>query len=234
MADSIKDAIILAGGKGERLRPHTNDRPKPMVEVGGKPIFEYQLEQLIKAGVKRVVFAVSYKREVLMDYVGDGSKYGIKVLYSVEEEPLGRGGGIKKAMGLLGSLGDLGEKIIVTNGDNLWKLDVNGLVEKSNDSLATIVVVPLRSPYGVVDSNEQDQITGFKEKPILPYWINAGIYVFNKKIKDLLPDVGDHETETFTRLPREKFLVFKSQDYWRGVDTAKDLSDAEKELALFS
>lgn len=232
MSSGIKDAIILAGGRGERLRPHTNNRPKPMVEVGGKPIFEYQLEQLIKAGVKRVVFAVSYKKEVLMDYVGDGSRYAIQVLYSIEEEPLGRGGGIKQAMGMLGSLGDLGEKIIVTNGDNLWKLDVNGLVEKSNDSLATIVVVPLRSPYGVVDSNEQDQITGFKEKPILPYWINAGIYIFNKKIKDLLPDVGDHETETFPSLPREKFLVFKSEDYWRGVDTAKDLTDAEKELAL--
>lgn len=234
MSDSIKDAIILAGGRGERLRPHTNDKPKPMVEIGGKPIFEYQLEQLIKAGVKRVVFAVSYKRKVLMDYVGDGSRYAIQVLYSIEEEPLGRGGGIKQAMEILKSLGDLGEKIIVTNGDNLWKLDVNGLVEKSNDSLATIVVVPLRSPYGVVDSNEQDQITGFREKPILPYWINAGIYIFNKKIKDLLPDVGDHETETFPHLPREKFLVFKSEDYWRGVDTAKDLTDAEKELALLS
>jgi len=230
MVDSIKDAIILAGGKGERLRPHTNDRPKPMVEVGGKPIFEYQLDQLIKGGVRRVVFACSYKREVLMDYVGDGSRYGIKVLYSVEEEPLGRGGGIKKAMKVLGSFRDLEEKIIITNGDNLWKLNINSLVEKSDNALATVVVVPLRSPYGVVDFNQQDQIIGFKEKPILPYWINAGIYVFNREIKDLLPDVGDHETETFPNLAKDKFLVFKSQDYWRGVDTAKDLTDAEKEV----
>src|SRR3989344_4862097 len=97
----VTSAIILAGGKGERLRPFTNDRPKPMVEIGGKPILAYQLAQLKKAGIEKVVFACSYQREALQKHLDSGSKYGIKALFSVEETPLGRGGGIKKAMQML-------------------------------------------------------------------------------------------------------------------------------------
>lgn len=227
----INSAIILAGGKGERLRPYTNDRPKPLVEVGGKPILAYQLNQLVKAGIDKVVFACSYQHEALQRHVDHGEKYGIKASFSVEETPLGRGGGIKKAMKMLPQ--DW-KNVLITNGDNLWKLDVSGLIKKHEEvnAIATIVVVPLKSPYGVVEINDQDQILGFKEKPVLPHWVNAGIYVFSQEIEPLLPDEGDHETETFPKLPSERFFVFKSQDYWRGVDTVKDLIEAEKEAAL--
>lgn len=225
----VKYAIILAGGKGERLRPYTNDRPKPMVEVGGKPILAYQLTQLKKAGIEEVVFACSYHHEALQKHVDHGEKYGIKALFSVEETPLGRGGGIKRAMSMLS---EGWEYVVITNGDNLWKLDVEGLIKKHQErvALATIVVVPLKSPYGIVEFNEEDEILGFKEKPILPHWVNAGIYVFSREIEPLLPDEGDHEIETFPKLPSERFLVFKSTDYWRGVDTVKDLTEAEKEV----
>ncbi|OGE44202.1 hypothetical protein A3B45_05495 [Candidatus Daviesbacteria bacterium RIFCSPLOWO2_01_FULL_39_12] len=224
----VNCAIILAGGKGERLRPYTNDRPKPMVEVAGRPILAYQLEQLKKAGIEEVVFACSYQREALQKHLDSGEKYGIKALFSVEETPLGRGGGIKKAMQMLKDA----EDVVITNGDNLWKLDLAGLMKKhlERKAIATIVVVPLRSPYGIVEFNDQDEILGFKEKPILPHWINAGIYIFSKEIEPLLPDEGDHEIETFPKLPSERFLVFKSTDYWRGVDTVKDLTEAEKEV----
>lgn len=224
----VKSAIILAGGKGERLRPYTNDRPKPMVEIGGKPILAYQLSQLKKAGIEKVVFACSYRREALQKHLDSGSKYGIKALFSVEETPLGRGGGIKKAMQMLSSF----EDVVITNGDNLWKLDLAGLIKKHQErkAIASIVVVPLKSPYGIVEFNEKDEILGFKEKPILPHWVNAGIYVFSSQIQPLLPDEGDHEIETFPKLPTERFLVFKSTDYWRGVDTVKDLTEAEKEV----
>jgi len=226
----VKFAIILAGGKGERLRPYTNDRPKPMVEVAGKPILAYQLQQLKKAGIKEVVFATSYKREALQKHLDSGKRYGIKALFSVEETPLGRGGGIKKAMR---ELPEDWENVLITNGDNLWKLDVLGLIKKHQErgAIATIVVVPLKSPYGIVEFNDEDEILGFQEKPILPHWVNAGIYVFSKEIMPLLPDEGDHEIETFPKLPSERFLVFKSTDYWRGVDTVKDLTEAEKEVA---
>lgn len=226
----VTSAIILAGGKGERLRPFTNDKPKPLVEVGGKPILAYQLEQLTKAGITNVVLACSYQHEALQKHVDSGSRYGIKALFSVEETPLGRGGGIKKAMKMLPK--DW-KNVLITNGDNLWKLDVSGLIKKHEESkaIATVVVVPLRSPYGVVEFNNKDQILGFKEKPILPHWVNAGVYIFSKDIEPLLPDEGDHEIETFPKLPSERFLVFKSTDYWRGVDTVKDLTEAEKEVA---
>ncbi|MBI2018578.1 nucleotidyltransferase family protein [Candidatus Daviesbacteria bacterium] len=231
---AITQAIILAGGKGERLRPYTNDRPKPMVEVSGKPILAYQLSQLKKAGIREVVFAVSFQRETLQKHLDSGEKYGIKALFSVEETPLGRGGGIKKAIQMLPSGW---QDVIVANGDNLWKLDLLGLIKKHQEknAIATIVVVPLKSPYGIVEFNDNDQILGFKEKPILPHWVNAGIYIFSKEIEPLLPDEGDHEIETFPKLPSARFLVFKSTDYWRGVDTVKDLTEAEKEVAeIFS
>lgn len=225
----VNCAIILAGGKGERLRPYTNDRPKPMVEIAGKPILAYQLAQLKKAGIKKVVFACSYQREALQKHIGTGEKYGIEALFSIEETPLGRGGGIKKAMKMLREF----EDVLITNGDNLWQLNVNELIKKHQDkqAIATVVIVPLKSPYGIVEFNEMDQILGFKEKPILPHWVNAGVYIFSKEIQPLLPDEGDHEVETFPNLPQEKFLVFKSTDYWRGVDTVKDLTEAEKEVA---
>ena len=168
----VNCAIILAGGKGERLRPYTNDRPKPMVEINGKPILAYQLEQLKKAGIEEVVFACSYHHEVLEKHVGPGKRYGVKAHYSVEKIPLGRGGGIKKAMQLLDK--DW-ENVIITNGDNLWKLDLAELIKKHEEkkAIATVVVVPLKSPYGIVEFNDQDQIVGFSEKPILPHWVNA-------------------------------------------------------------
>lgn len=226
----VKSAIILAGGKGERLRPYTNDRPKPMVEVAGRPILAYQLEQLKKAGIEEVVFACSYQREALQKHLGSGKKYGVKALFSIEETPLGRGGGIKRAMSKLPK--DWTD-VLVLNGDNLWKLDLKGMIEKHKEkgAIATIAVVPLRSPYGVVEFNESDEILGFSEKPLLPHWINPGIYIFSKEIEPLLPDEGDHEIETFPKLPSERFIVFKSTDYWRGVDTVKDLTEAEKEVA---
>lgn len=225
----VKEAILLAGGKGERLRPHTNNRPKPMVELNGKPIILYVVEALQKAGITEIVFACSYLHEKIEEFFGDGSKFGVKAYYSIEKEPLGRGGGIKQAMS---KLPKTFENIFVANGDQLWVLDIPGMVKKHEErnAIATDLVVPLKSPYGIVEFDEEDNILGFKEKPVLPHWINAGVYIFNKEIEPLLPQMGDHETETFPKLPKERFIVYKSRDYWRGIDTIKDLSEAEKEI----
>lgn len=225
----IKYAIVLAGGKGERLRPYTDDRPKPMVEIAGKPILAYQLEQLKKVGVEEVVFTLSYQREVLQNHVGDGQRYGLKATYSIEETPLGRGGAIKQAMSMLP---DDWQEVIIFNGDNLWKVDLEEMINQHHQTkaIATMVVSPLKSPYGTVEFDDQNHVTKFLEKPILPHWLNSGIYIFNKEIELLLPNIGDHETETFPKLSKDKFFVFKSTDYWRGIDTVKDLIEAEKEV----
>lgn len=227
----VKTAIILAGGKGERLRPYTNDRPKVMVELDGKPILAWQIEWLKSYGITKFVLTVSYKYEVVQDYFGDGSKFGVEVDYSIEETPLGRGGGIKKAF--RSKLMDGAENVIVTNGDIITRLDLSKMIEEhlSKQALVTLLLVPYLSRWGVVKIDDNNHVVGFEEKPKLPYWINGGIYLFNKEVEPLLPDVGDHEKETFPKIPQEKFLGFKDEGFWRAVDVVKDKSEAEEFLA---
>lgn len=222
-------AIILAGGKGERLRPLTNDRPKVMVEVAGKPILVWQIEWLKSHGITNFVLTVSYKHEVVQKFLGDGSKLGIKVSYSIEEKPLGRGGAIKKA--LKDPILKDSQNVVVTNGDVVTKFNLSNMIKKHEDENASIslLLVPYLSRWGVVNV-EDDHIVGFNEKPRLPYWINGGVYIFNKEVENLLPDVGDHETETFPKIPKEKFLGFKDEGFWRAVDVVKDRSEAESFL----
>ncbi len=227
----VKTAIILAGGKGERLRPYTNDRPKVMVEVAGKPILAWQIEWLKSFGITKFVLTVSYKYEVVQDYFGDGSKFGIEVDYSIEDSPLGRGGGIKKAFSSALVAGE--EDVVVCNGDIITKLNLKDMIDAHLNQKAqvTLLLVPYISRWGVVEVDEQSHIIGFEEKPKLPYWINGGIYLFNKNIEPMLPQVGDHEKETFPKIPKEKFLGFKDEGFWRAVDVVKDKSEAEAFLA---
>ncbi len=227
----VKSAIILAGGKGERLRPYTNDRPKVMVELDGKPILAWQIEWLKSHGIKKFVLTVSYKYEVVQKYFGDGSKFGIEVDYSIEDTPLGRGGGIKKAF--KSSLIADEQDVVVCNGDIITKLNLDEMISGhlKEQSLITLLLVPYLSRWGVVKIDEQNHVIGFEEKPKLPYWINGGIYIFNKKVEPFLPEIGDHEKETFPKITREKFLGFKDEGFWRAVDVVKDKSEAEEFLS---
>jgi NDP-sugar pyrophosphorylase family protein len=155
----------------------------------------------------------------------------MRIHYVVEDEPLGRGGGLKKAMRALGP--DYSGPVIAANGDILTNIDLNQMIRHHEDknALATILLTPFFSQYGVVDVDEEDHVLGFREKPELPYWVNAGVYVFEREIVDLLPDKGDHEDSTFPRLTRERrFAAFRSRALWRGVDTVKDLSEISKEM----
>ena len=225
-------AIILAGGKGERLRPLTEDRPKPMVEVLGIPILEYQVRWLCLYDIKGIVIACGYKHEVIQEYFEDGGKWGIKIDYTIETQPLGRGGGIKQALSKV-RVRDPSDIVIATNGDIITSFDLDKAIEShtASGALVSVVVVPLISPYGIVDMDEAGKIQGFREKPELPYWINGGIYVLSKGVYDLLPDRGDHEDSTFPRLAQEGRLnAFKCIGYWRAVDTAKDLTEANKDM----
>ena len=224
-------ALIIAGGEGERLRPLTDDRPKNMVPVAGRPIVERQLEWLRENGVTDAVFLCGYKADVLQAHVGDGSSFGVRVQYSVETEPLGRGGALKQGFALVP---DGEETIIACNGDILTDQTLADMIAShdARGASASVMLTPLKSPYGVVDVDEDGRITSFREKPVLPYWINAGIYVLSRSFFALLPDKGDHETETFPALADEgKLFGFKSEAYWRPVDTIKDVSEAERELA---
>lgn len=223
-------AIILAGGKGARLRPYTEDRPKPMVEVLGVPILAYQMHWLQTQGVDDVVIACGYRHEVIRDYFGGGEKWGMTIRYSVEAEPLGRGGAIRQAFGLFS---DPSEWIIATNGDIITNLRLDKVLahHRDHDALATVVLTPYVSTYGLVEVNADDRVIAFIEKPTLPYWINAGIYVLSRDVIGLFPDTGDHEATIFPRLAEQRRLgAYKSRDYWRAVDTIKDLTEVSREL----
>ncbi|MBI4039001.1 nucleotidyltransferase family protein [Candidatus Daviesbacteria bacterium] len=226
----VNSAIILAGGKGERLRPFTNDRPKVMVELVGKPILAWQIEWLKFHGISKFILTVSYKHEVIEKYFGDGSKFGIEIDYSMEDTPLGRGGGIKK--GFQSSLIARESNVVVCNGDIITKMDLTKMIEEhtKNQAIVTLLLVPYLSRWGVVKIDEQNHVIGFEEKPKLPYWINGGIYVFNREVEPSLPAIGDHESKTFPKIPKEKFLGFKDESFWRAVDVVKDKSEAEKFL----
>ena len=227
----VNSAIILAGGKGERLRPFTNDRPKVMVELSGKPILLWQIEWLKSHGIFKFVITASYKYQVIQKYFGDGSRFGIEIEYSIEETPLGRGGAIKKAF--KAKILEGMEGVVVTNGDIITKMDLREMVKlhENQKALVTMLLVPYISRWGLVKVAD-GHVIGFDEKPKLPYWINGGIYVFSREIEQLLPQVGDHETETFPKIPKTKFLGFKDESFWRAVDVVKDKSEAEAFLAV--
>jgi NDP-sugar pyrophosphorylase family protein len=224
-------ALIIAGGEGERLRPLTDDRPKNMVPVAGRPIVERQLEWLRENGVSDAVFLCGYRADVLQAHVDDGSSFGVRVRYSVETEPLGRGGALKQGFALVP---EAEGTIIACNGDILTDQALAGIIaaHAARGASATVMLTPLKSPYGVADIEDDGRITSFREKPVLPYWINAGIYVLSRSFFASLPEVGDHEIETFPALAAEgKLFGYKSEAYWRPVDSIKDVSEAERELA---
>ena len=192
-------ALSIAGGRGERLKPITDDLPKSMVPVDGRPLIERQAAWLVSQGVTDVVFLCGYLGEKIQEHFQDGARFGFRAHYSFEETPLGRGGAVRKGLELVPA--DAGH-VIVTNGDNLTSLRLEDLVSLhfARNAVATMMLTPFQSQYGVVEVGESDMVTSFVEKGRLPLWINAGIYVFNRGIEDLLPVVGDHETTTFPML----------------------------------
>ena len=223
-------AIILAGGKGERLRPLTGDRPKSMVPLLGKPILEYQVAWLRDSGVTDVVVACGYLHEAIEQYVQDGSRWGVHVHYSVEREPLGRGGAFKLAYQQVPASEPY---VIATNGDNVNTQPLAPMIRQHQrtGAAATLLLTQLRSPYGIVQQRGK-QIVGFREKPLLPHWLSAGVYVLSPEFFAGLPDVGDHEDELFPRLAAEGRLYgFRSRSYWKAIDTVKDLNEAAEQLA---
>ena len=228
-------ALILSGGRGERLRPLTDSVPKPMVLLHERPILWHQVRWLTAAGITDVVFLAGYRWEVIEEYFGDGSEFGFHAHYSIEDTPLGRGGAIRLGMA---RVPQTETEVIVTNGDVVTQESLRSIHdsflerrESVPDHQATIMVVPFVSPYGVVEIDESGAITEFREKVEMPYWINAGVYVLSRDIEGLLPELGDHENSTFPALATEgRLAAFKSRAFWRSIDSFKDLGEAEKRM----
>jgi NDP-sugar pyrophosphorylase family protein len=224
-------AVILAGGLGMRLRPLTDDRPKALIPVKGKPISEYQIEWLVKeGGVSSVTFACGYKWEKLKEHFGTNFK-GTPIDYSVEDQPLGTGGAIKKA---IANAPD--EPFVVANGDIFTDLPLGRMIEahrQAGDVVASMLVVPYRSRFGVVKIDKLKMVRGFEEKPAFPdIWINGGIYVLNaRKAQRYLPEKGDIERETFPKLViHGELLSYPYYGEWTFVDSLKDLKELEDSM----
>jgi len=221
------EAIILAGGKAERLGDAAGGRPKALVEVGGRPLAAYQVEQLVAAGVQRVLVSCAAGQEELFAAALGG--LGPEVVTVPEPEPLGRGGGIRLAATMRREEGDL----FALNGDELVDADLLELLalHRSRGGAATITVVPLRSPFGVVEL-EDDLVTGFREAPRLEHWVSCGVYVLGEEALERLPVRGDHEATTFPALAGEgRLRAFRHEGVWLTVNTPKDLRVANDYLA---
>lgn len=217
----------MAGGKAERLGEAAGGRPKALVEVGGRPIAAYQVEQLRAAGVDRVLVSCAAGQEDAFEAALGG--IGPEILAVPEPEPLGRGGGVRFAAAARREQGDL----FALNGDELVDVDLSQLLalHRARGAAATITVVPLRSPFGVVDL-EDDLVTGFREAPRLDHWVSCGIYVLAEEALARLPERGDHETTAFPELAAERRLhALRHEGVWLTVNTPKDLRAASEYLA---
>ncbi|HEU5477133.1 MAG TPA: nucleotidyltransferase family protein [Gaiellaceae bacterium] len=217
------EALILGGGKAERLGDAAQGLPKPLVPVAGFPLAEYTVARLVDCGVTRVIVACRAGDEEA--FVNALAGLGAEVEAVGEREPLGRGGGLRFAASQRREEGP----VLALNGDELLDVDFAALVAEHEDSraAATIVVAQVRSPFGVVQVEEDGAITGFREAPLLEHWVNSGVYVLGEEAVALLPEKGDHEQSTFPELARERRLhAHRHRGAWLTVNTPKDLRRA--------
>jgi NDP-sugar pyrophosphorylase family protein len=189
------NAIILAGGQGARLKSVIHDIPKPMAPVNGRPFLEFLVSRLVSCGIQDIIMSVGYLHEKIIDHFGDGRKFCSSITYCVEHEPLGTGGAVRETF-LMASC----EDALVLNGDSFVAADLGKLISfhASLQSIASMLVIPLddTSRYGTVNVSPDGLVTVFAEKKTSGLaLINAGIYVFNRKIIDLIPP-GQTSLET--------------------------------------
>lgn len=228
--------ILLVGGFGTRLKPLTDEYPKPMLPVAGLPVTEHQILAAKKAGIHTLVLATSYLAEIFTPYFGDGTKWGMKILYAVEKEPLGTGGAIANAAQLLGS----DEPVVIFNGDVLSRHSIADQIafhirKKADVTLHLIDVKDARA-FGCVPTDSDGRVTAFLEKMANPVSnsINAGCYVFSPEVINQIPlaRVISVERETFPGMIAHARPVFgyREQSYWLDVGTPAALFQGSRDL----
>ena len=209
--------IILAGGKGKRLRPITDYVPKPLIPIKNISIIEWQIKYLKKFGISEIIICSGYKTKMIENYLNN-KKLGIKITFSVEDKPLGTGGAIKKA----------GKKIkdksfLVINGDTITNIDLKKLIKKNN----TIASIQLKTKFGILQTDGNKIIKFDEKKEIENLWMNAGIYHLNKETLKELPTVGDIEKTLFPDYAKkEKLTTVKfTNSKWYSIDSFKDIEE---------
>jgi mannose-1-phosphate guanylyltransferase len=239
-ANKMAVGILLVGGFGTRLKPLTSELPKPMLPVAGLPVTEHQILAAKAAGIHTLVLATSYLSEVFTPYFGDGAQWGIKILYAVEDEPLGTGGAIRYAAELLNldQLGD--EPIVVFNGDVLSRHSIADQISfhqsKGADVTLHLIDVEDARAFGCVPTDEDGRVSAFLEKMDNPVTnsINAGCYIFSPSVITMIPlgTVVSIERETFPALVASGRPIFgyKEEAYWLDVGTPAALFKGSRDL----
>jgi NDP-sugar pyrophosphorylase family protein len=222
------EALILAGGKAERLGDAAQGRPKALVDIAGRPLAAYQVRQLVAAGVSRVIVSCAAGAED--DFSAALDDLGAEIVPVPESEPLGRGGGLRFAA----TARREGGPVYALNGDELIDVDLRCMLARHSErgAAATIALTPLLSPFGIVELADDDTVTGFTEAPRLPHWVSVGVYVLGEEALERLPERGDHEQTTFPELAGEgRLLGWRHEGTWLTVNTPKQLRLAAEFLA---
>lgn len=216
-------AIILAGGRGKRLRPITDYVPKPLVPLNNIPIIEWQIKYLKKFKVSEIIICSGYKSEMIENFLSMKNNFEVKITFSIEKTPLGTGGAIKQAGS---SIKD--KSFFVLNGDVITNIDLNKLVKKPN----SIASIELKTKFGIMEIKD-DVVTEFKEKrKISNLWMNAGIYHLQKETLKDLPEKGDIENTVFPDYAKKRKLnsvKFKNM-FWYSIDSFKDIEECSSEI----
>lgn len=232
---NARQAIILAGGKGTRLRPLTLTTPKPVVPMANRPLLTYQLEILRRAEIRKVMLSLSYRPEEVQAIMKSHCPSGLDLDYAVEEEPLGTGGAVRFA-----SRGTEG-MLVIFNGDIMIDLDLRAVIERHRRSgaKATIVLTRVDDPtvYGLVETSRKGRVRGFIEKPswdeVRTDTVNAGVYVIEQELVRYLPDRPcSIEREFFPELVRlrEPFYAYVHEGYWLDIGTSEKYLQAHRDL----
>lgn len=216
-------AIVLAGGKGTRLKPITDYIPKPLIPLKNTPLLEWQIKYLKKFGIRELVISSGYRSQQIESFFNMKKNFGIKIKFSVEKKPLGTGGAIRKAVKLIAD-----DSFFVINGDIITNIDINKMKKNPN----SIAAIPLKTKFGIINIKE-DKVLQFQEKKdIQNLWMNAGIYYLSKDIVKYLPYIGDVEKITFPKLAVQgKLHVVKyPNSKWYSIDSFKDMEECSLEI----
>lgn len=224
-------AVILAGGKGTRLKPYTTVIPKPLVPVGERAIIDILIARLVKCGVDEVFICVNHFAEIIMAYLGNGSKFGIKINYSLEEEPLG-------TVAPIGLIKGLPEDFLVMNGDLLTDLDFRQLFSLHTDTNALLTVSTYhrttKIDFGVLELDPADnKVTGFVEKPEYSFNVSMGVYAMNRRVLDFVPRNKAFGFDNLMLYMLEKKIpvnVYPYEGYWLDIGRPDDYEKANDDL----
>jgi NDP-sugar pyrophosphorylase family protein len=232
-------AMVLAAGLGTRLRPLTIDRPKPLVEVAGRPLIAYNLLLLRRYGILDVVINLHHQGEALRAALGDGSRFGVRILYSPEEPLLDTGGAIKNAEALLAE-----DDFLVLNGDTIIDLPLDRLIAAHRKRAATATLVlrqdPEQARYGVIEIDAEERIRRFLGRPEtvaapLTAYMFAGIHVLSPRVFRYMPELGafsiTRETYPAMLMADEPLYGLPFAGFWCVIDTAEDLARAVEQIA---